>query len=180
VVSFPVAFSYFHVQTSIDTVHTLLNHVQTLTHVFQKMLQESWLPARAVFRGYIHCIYRKANSCTIALSIPITKGVQARTNGIHQGNASDRERNCRFMVWDRMNWDEQCSDKYIHCTYIVHTLYKHVHEIHVFVHTCLELVHKMYILGTYIECTSSCLYVQRKMQKAKICRWWVSNPTPRA
>ena len=69
-----------------------------------------------------------------------------------------------------MNWDEQCSDKYIHCTYIVHTLYKHVHEIHVFVHTCLELVHKMYILGTYIECTSSCLYVQRKMQKAKICR----------
>ena len=55
--------------------------------------------------------------------------------------------------------------------YIVHTLYKHVckyiHDIHVCVHTCLELVHKMYILGTYIECTSSCLYVQRKMQKAK-------------
>ncbi len=92
--------------------------------VFQKMLQESWPPARAFLRGYIHCIYIKANSCTIALSIPITKGVQARMNGIYQGNASDRERNCRFMVLDRMNC--LIMNQVQTSIYIVHTLYKHV------------------------------------------------------
>ncbi len=77
-----------------------------------------------VHTGTYWYIYRKANSCTIALSIPITKGVHARTNGINQGKASGRERNCRFMVWDRMNWNEPGSDKYIHCAHVLALLNK--------------------------------------------------------
>ena len=37
----------------------------------------------------------------------------------------------------------------------------------VHVHTCLDLVHRIHIPGTYMECTSSRLYVQSKKQKAK-------------
>ena len=81
-VSFPVAFSYFHVQTSIDTVHTLLNHVQTLTYAFFRKCyrKADYLPEP--FLGGIYtawkCMYRWANSCTIALLITIRKAVQAR------------------------------------------------------------------------------------------------------
>ena len=51
--------------------------------------------------------------------------------------------------------------------YNVHTMYKHVYTnykvyththsilIHVSVHTCLELVHTLYMPSTYMECTST-------------------------
>ena len=54
---------------------------------------------------------------------------------------------------------------YSHCTNMY--VRNNIHIFDVSVHTCLDLVHSMYVPGTYIECTSSCLYVNRK-QKQKV------------
>ncbi len=126
-----------------------------------------------------------ADSCTLALSKGGTGAVQVSMNTL------SRERFCMLMVRNRMNQDEPCTDMYIHCTAIVQTcIYKtnfiflslypvqirYIHVlivftllnyIHVCVYTCLDLVHRMYIPGTYMECTSSCVYVQR-IQKQKV------------
>ena len=66
----------------------------------------------------------------------------------------------------------------------VYTLYSHCTNmyiqnkciyIHVSIQTCLDLVHRMYIPGTYMECTNSCVYVQR-IQKQKVAFGQGLNP----
>ena len=60
----------------------------------------------------------------------------------------------------------QCISLIILCSNQVYTLTYCIY-IHVRVHTCLDLVHRIHIPGTYMECTSSRLYVHSKKQKAK-------------
>ena len=59
-----------------------------------------------------------------------------------------------------------CSDQVYTRTYCIY--------IHVHVHTCLDLVHIMYIPSTYIEFTSSCVYVHRIKSKKVV---WVGVRT---
>ena len=53
-----------------------------------------------------------------------------------------------------------CSDKVFTRTHCI--------LIHVSVHTCLELVHTLYILSTYIECTNQSVYVH-VLAKSQLC-----------
>jgi hypothetical protein len=61
-----------------------------------------------------------------------------------------------------------------------YTWYRHCTNMYVQNNTCLDLVHRIHIPGTYMECTSSRLYVHSKKQKAKSCLYRVLNPRPLA
>ena len=91
-------FVYIHQYTLFNHVQTMFKRWRTRMYTFFSKCYRKADHLPEPFLGGLYtawqCMYRWANSCTIALSIPITKCVQASTNGIHEGNASDRERKC--------------------------------------------------------------------------------------
>ena len=136
-------------------IHCLTMYKRWHTHMYSFLSKcyrkaDHLTPATAILRGCEHCMYRMANSCTTALSIPLTKAVQTHTNGIPQGNTLSRERNCMFMVWDWMKRDEPCTDKCIHCTATVQTcMYKTIHVFLCLYHVQIRYIH-LHIVFTYM------------------------------
>ncbi len=72
-----------------------------------------------------------------------------------------------------MNNDRHACILYILCTNTYIQIELHVSQIipcldilsHVYVHICLELAHTLYLPSTYIECTSTSLYVHRTQKQ---------------
>ncbi len=81
--SIPVAFSLFRVQTSIYTVYWSSKRWHTCIYVFlRKFYRKATTLPRPYLRGISlseTSLYRMADSCMIALYIPITRAVQAST-----------------------------------------------------------------------------------------------------
>ncbi len=125
---------HFRVQTSTCTVWPCINADIRERTCFWRNATESWPRMIAFFK-------------------PISKAVQDIMNCILQGNNLSGERFCMFMVWNRIYLDGPCTDKYISrfvlCSDQVYTRTYCIY-IQVCVHTCLDLVHTMYISSTYI------------------------------
>ena len=115
------------------------------------------------------CMYKWANSCTIALLIPITKAVQAPLGGtvIKCVVLMYNVFTCLYNVCTRLYNVCTCTT-YVH----VYTLYVHVYTMYVHVPLMYNVCTCLYIVCTCIY--NVCTWFHQVSQQVSR-RWWIST-----
>ena len=141
-----------------------------------KIAQESYPPARAILRGFIHLhtLYVPSGRFLYhSIVLSWYSQVQVSTDCLHEGNVSSRNRWTEMnhvQTINRTNMSVPCTAGYVQCAYNDERIYTNwntdfIVQTRYSVPTCWELVHSLYIPSTYFECTNLWLFVQNHESK---------------